>query len=66
MNVIETSGLCKQFGSHFAVDHVAMAVPEGCVYGFIGPNGAGKWGSIRWECASVWALPWRCWAAPGC
>ena len=41
MNVIETSGLCKQFGSHFAVDHVAMAVPEGCVYGFIGPNGAG-------------------------
>ena len=42
MNVIETSGLCKQFDSHFAVDHVAMAVPEGCVYGFIGPNGAGK------------------------
>ena len=42
MNVIETSGLCKQFGSHFAVDHVALAVPEGCVYGFIGPNGAGK------------------------
>lgn len=42
MNVIETNGLCKAYGNHFAVDHVALAVPEGCVYGFIGPNGAGK------------------------
>lgn len=42
MNVIETTGLCKAYGSHFAVDQVDLAVPEGCVYGFIGPNGAGK------------------------
>ena len=42
MNVIETSGLCKQYGTHFAVDHLSLTVPEGCVYGFIGPNGAGK------------------------
>lgn len=42
MNVIETSGLCKQFGTHYAVDHLLLTVPEGCVYGFIGPNGAGK------------------------
>lgn len=42
MNVIETTGLCKAYGSHFAVDQVELAVPEGSVYGFIGPNGAGK------------------------
>lgn len=42
MNVIETTGLCKAYGSRFAVDQVELAVPEGSVYGFIGPNGAGK------------------------
>ena len=41
-NVIETKGLCKAYGHHFAVDNLQMTVPEGCVYGFIGPNGAGK------------------------
>ena len=40
--VIETKALCKQYGSHTAVDHVELHVPQGCVYGFIGPNGAGK------------------------
>ena len=40
--VIETKALCKQYGPHTAVDHVALHVPQGCVYGFIGPNGAGK------------------------
>ena len=27
MNVIETTGLCKAYGAHFAVDHVELAVP---------------------------------------
>lgn len=40
--VIETKGLCKIYGKQLAVDHVALQVPKGCVYGFIGPNGAGK------------------------
>lgn len=40
--VIETKGLCKTYGKQLAVDHVALQVPKGCVYGFIGPNGAGK------------------------
>lgn len=40
--VIETKGLCKVYGKQLAVDHVALQVPKGCVYGFIGPNGAGK------------------------
>ena len=40
--VITTKGLCKAYGRQFAVDHLDLAVPEGCVYGFIGPNSAGK------------------------
>ena len=40
--VIETKGLCKTYGKQLTVDHVALQVPKGCVYGFIGPNGAGK------------------------
>lgn len=40
--VIETKNLCKAYGGRLAVDHVALHVPRGCVYGFIGPNGAGK------------------------
>ena len=40
--VITTKGLCKAYGRQFAVDHLDLAMPEGCVYGFIGPNGAGK------------------------
>ena len=40
--VITTKGLCKAYGRQFAVDHLDLAVPEGCVYGLIGPNGAGK------------------------
>ena len=40
--VITTKGLCKAYGRQFAVDHLDLAVPKGCVYGFIGPNGAGK------------------------
>lgn len=41
-NIIETDGLCKTYGSHTAVDHLDLVVPQGSVYGFIGPNGAGK------------------------
>lgn len=40
--VIETNQLCKKYGSNFAVNHVDMHVPEGCVYGFVGENGSGK------------------------
>ena len=34
-NVIETDALCKRYGSHLVVDHLALTVPEGCVYGFL-------------------------------
>ena len=45
---IATSGLTKRFrGGQVAVNHVDLAVPEGCVYGFLGPNGSGKTTTIR-------------------
>lgn len=42
MNVIETSGLTKAFGSKMAVDQFDMHVGQGDIYGFVGRNGAGK------------------------
>jgi ABC-2 type transport system ATP-binding protein len=42
MNAIETSHLTRTFGSLVAVDDLALAIPEGTVFGFLGPNGAGK------------------------
>jgi ABC-2 type transport system ATP-binding protein len=41
--VIRASGLTKIYpGNITAVDHIAMEVREGEIYGFLGPNGAGK------------------------
>ena len=42
MNAIQTTGLCKRYGSKNVVDGLALRVPEGAIYGFIGRNGAGK------------------------
>jgi len=45
---VASSGLTKRFrGGQVAVDHINLAVPRGCVYGFLGPNGSGKTTTIR-------------------
>ena len=45
---VASSGLTKRFrGGQVAVDHIDLAVPRGCVYGFLGPNGSGKTTTIR-------------------
>jgi len=49
-NVVETSGLTKQFGSLVAVDHVDLSVKAGEIFGFLGPNGAGKTTTVRILC----------------
>ena len=42
MNIVETRGLCKQYGQAMRVKQLNLSVPEGAVYGFLFPNGAGK------------------------
>ena len=41
-DIVQTRGLCKQYGGALRVDHLDLQVPEGAIYGFLGPNGAGK------------------------
>ena len=47
MQIIQTSGLTKNFGKTRAVDMVTIHVREGEIYGFLGLNGAGKTTTIR-------------------
>jgi ABC-2 type transport system ATP-binding protein len=42
MNVIETSGLGKRYGSAWALRECMLAIPAGHVVALAGPNGAGK------------------------
>src|SRR6201993_2534956 len=42
MNVIETNGLGKRYGSTWALRECTLAVPAGHVAALVGPNGAGK------------------------
>jgi ABC-2 type transport system ATP-binding protein len=44
---IETSNLCKLFGSKAAVRGLSLQVRRGEIFGFLGPNGAGKSTSIK-------------------
>ena len=41
-DIVQTRGLCKQYGKVLRVNHLDLQVPEGAIYGFLGPNGAGK------------------------
>jgi ABC-2 type transport system ATP-binding protein len=42
MNVIETHGLGKRYGSTWALRECMLAIPAGHVAALVGPNGAGK------------------------
>jgi ABC-2 type transport system ATP-binding protein len=42
MNVIETRGLGKRYGSTWALRECSVAIPAGHVAALVGPNGAGK------------------------
>lgn len=50
MNVIETDGLTKRFGSFTAVDRISFSVKAGEIFGFLGANGAGKTTAMRMLC----------------
>ena len=42
MNVVETSGLGKRYGSTWALRECSLSIPAGHVAALVGPNGAGK------------------------
>jgi ABC-2 type transport system ATP-binding protein len=47
---IHARGLTRRFGETLAVDHLDLAIPNECIYGFLGPNGSGKTTLIRMLC----------------
>ena len=48
--VIDVRGLTKAFAGRTVVDHLALRVNRGEIFGFLGPNGSGKTTSIRMLC----------------
>jgi ABC-2 type transport system ATP-binding protein len=54
MNVVETHGLGKVFGSRAAVKDLSITIPQGEIYGFLGENGAGKSTTIRMLLGLIW------------
>ena len=46
MNVIEIKDLTKSYKT-FSLDHLNLALPQGCIMGLIGENGAGKSTTIK-------------------
>lgn len=42
MNVIDTFGLGRRYGSRWALRDCSVAIPEGHLVALVGPNGAGK------------------------
>ncbi|MCL9685438.1 ABC transporter ATP-binding protein [Legionella maioricensis] len=47
---IDVKGLTKKFDKKVAVDHIALKVEKGAIFGFLGSNGSGKTTTIRMIC----------------
>ena len=46
-DIVQTRGLAKFFGKQRVVDHLALSVPHGAIFGVLGPNGAGKTTTLK-------------------
>ena len=47
MSEIRITGLCRNFGTVKALDHIDLELKSGQIYGFVGPNGSGKTTLLR-------------------
>ncbi|HEV3324900.1 MAG TPA: ATP-binding cassette domain-containing protein [Puia sp.] len=47
MNILEVTGLQKNFSSQIAVNKLSFGLGQGSIFGLLGPNGAGKTTLIR-------------------
>ena len=47
---IEVRNLSKRFGARTVVNHLALQIRQGEIYGFLGPNGSGKTTTLRMLC----------------
>jgi ABC-2 type transport system ATP-binding protein len=47
---IDVRDVTKKFGNRTVVNHIAMQVKHGEIYGFLGPNGSGKTTFLRMLC----------------
>jgi len=47
---IDVRNLTKRYGGRAVVDHLAIRVGRGLIFGFLGPNGSGKTTTIRMLC----------------
>jgi len=45
--ILQTEALTKRYGRRMVVDHLALSVERGDIFGFLGQNGAGKSTMIR-------------------
>ena len=48
--IIQVTDLSKQFDDKTVVNHIALNVNRGDIFGFLGPNGSGKTTTIRMLC----------------
>lgn len=48
--VIDVKNLTKSFSGKKVVEHFALQVPKGKIFGFLGPNGCGKTTTLRMIC----------------
>ncbi len=53
MYAIQTTGLCKKYGSKNVVNNLNIQIPKGAIYGFIGRNGAGKSTTQKMVCGLI-------------
>lgn len=46
-NIIEVSGLRKEYGDFVAVENLSFSIAKGQIFGIVGPNGAGKTTTLK-------------------